>query len=311
MSFFKRIIAFFMSIIAFFAGLFSGGKKPVDPVPVPTNPTENSYYDYAYGADSREILDLVLPENAVGETGLILFIHGGAWIAGNKDQYRSALQSAATLGYAGAAINYRYLSDTVHMDKLMDDVTAALSKIKALAAERNIRLNKALLTGTSAGAHMSLLYAYRYAEVAPITPAAVVSYCGPTDLCNPTFIEQNALGDTAAMIGLLNQIAGISISVQEYTEQNGQYAAWLAALQSYSPLYQVSSACAPTVLGHGMQDTIVPYANATALDEALTAAAVQHDFVIFPNSGHGLDQDADAASQMYNLLIQYAQTYLK
>ena len=193
----------------------------------------------------------------------------------------------------------------------MDDVTAALSKIKALAAERNIRLNKVLLTGTSAGAHMSLLYAYRYADVAPITPAAVVSFCGPTDLCNPAFIEQNALGDTAAMIGLLNQITGITITVKEYTEQSGQYAAWRTALQSYSPLYHVSSACAPTVLGHGMQDTIVPYTNATALDEALTAAAVRHDFVVYPNSGHGLDQDAYAAARMYDLLVQYAQTYLK
>ena len=46
-------------------------------------------------------------------------------------------------------------------------------------------------------------------------------------------------------------------------------------------------------------------------DAALAEKGVQHEFVIFPNSGHDLDQDPACAEQMYQLLAQYAQTYLK
>lgn len=309
MSFFSKIIAFFMAVIAFFSGLFSNGKKPADPTPA--QPAQTEFYDQAYGGDARQVFDLVLPENAAGEKGLILFIHGGAWISGNKDQYRGALKTAAGMGYAAAALNYRYLSDTVHMDALMSDVSAALAKIKALAAEWNVQLNRALLTGVSAGAHMSMLYAYKYAEGAPIAPVAVVSSCGPTDLTSAAFIEQNQLGDTAALIGLMNCLTGVTITAAEYQNKNGRYAEWINALQACSPLYQVRSGSAPTVLGHGKKDNIVPFDTATAMDVALAEKSVPHDFVIFPNSGHDLDQDPACSTQMYQLLVQYAQTYLK
>ena len=141
MAFFQKIIAFFMAVIAFFTGLFSGGKKPEQPTPEPSNPTAYTYYDYAYGSAARQTLDLVLPPNGSGDTGLVLYIHGGAWIQGSKDAYRDALNTAASLGYAAGAINYRYLSDTVHMDSLMADVSSALGKMKELAAGQGMQLN--------------------------------------------------------------------------------------------------------------------------------------------------------------------------
>ena len=221
------------------------------------------------------------------------------------------LTYAASLGYAAGAINYRYLSDTVHMDGLMADVAAALGKMKELAAGQGMQLDKVLLTGSSAGAHMSLLYAYRYAASSPVRPAAVVSFCGPTDLCDPAFIEQNELGDTAGIIGLMNQLCGVTISEADYYNHTGQYDQWIEALRAYSPLTYVNAQTVPTVLGHGCKDTVVPFSNAEALNAALETNGVTHVFVEFPNSGHGLDKDADATSQMYTLLSQYAQTYLK
>ncbi len=311
MAFFQKILAFFMSIIAFFTGLFSGGKKPEQPTPEPSNPTAYTYYDYAYGNEARQRFDLVLPENKSGQTGLVLYIHGGAWIQGNKDGYRDTLTYAASLGYAAGAINYRYLSDTVHMDGLMADVAAALGKMKELAAGQGMQLDKVLLAGSSAGAHMSLLYAYRYAASSPVRPAAVVSFCGPTDLCDPAFIEQNELGDTAGIIGLMNQLCGVTISEADYYNHTGQYDQWIEALRAYSPLTYVNAQTVPTVLGHGRKDTVVPFSNAEALNAALETNGVTHVFVEFPNSGHGLDKDPDETNRMYTLLGQYAQTYLK
>ena len=309
MSLFTKIIAFFSAIIAFFSGLISGGKAPAVTPDPPAAQTE--YFDLAYGDADRQTLDLVLPGKTNGEAGLVLYIHGGAWITGNKDAYRASLRQAAAMGYAAAAINYRYVSAEVTMDMLMDDVSAALSAIRLIGARQNLAIKKVLLTGTSAGAHMSLLYAYKHAADAPITPAAVVSYCGPSDLTDRAYLEENQLGDLNWMLALSNAITGIQITAEEYKNKTGNYAEWEEALQSYSPVNFVSPACPPTVIAHGAEDTVVPFSTAQTLEKALTDNGVKHDFVVFPHSGHGLDADPDVYEKTIDLLIQYAAAYLK
>ncbi len=295
-AFFQRIIAFFLSVIAFLTGLF-GINKPVQ---------------YAYGANARQRVNLMLPQKAENTTvGLILFIHGGAWISGDMSSYNDALKSAAKLGYAAAALNYRYISDDIHCAELLDDIDAALATVKETAAKKNITINKVLLTGASAGAHLSLLYAYSRAKTAPITPAAVVSNCGPTQLSDPAFITGNAMGGTDAMLDLAGKLVGVKLTQEEYRTKTGNYSAWLAAADQASPVSYVNADTVPTVIAHGEKDAIVPYANAVLLDAKLTEAGVRHDFVSFPNSGHELGGDPECSARVYDLLIEYAQTYLK
>ena len=300
----QRIAALFAAIAAFFAALF-GGQSAIKPV-YPSVPTE-----YAYGIHERQKVDFVLPENVDGELGLILNIHGGAWIMGDKKDYGETLKAQAASGYAAAALNYRYLAADVPMTALLDDITAALTRVKAVAEMNGVTLTRVLLTGVSAGAHLSLLYAYSRAQEAPIVPAAVVSYCGPTDLADPVFIEQNALGDANWMLTLANWAAGVSITVEEYYGRSGNYGRWLEALRAVSPEYCVTPQSAPTVIAHGVVDEIVPYAGAVRLNAALTEAGVAHEFITFPHSGHGLDRDPDCLQRVNELFIEYAQRYLR
>lgn len=310
-AFFQKIISFFMSFFLLLAGLFSGGSGGgnVTPTPAPETPavTDGSI---VYGSDkTRQSLDLVLPEQT-GETGLILFIHGGAWIYGDKAIYKDVAAQWAKGGYAAATVNYRYLSDTVHMNDLLDDIDAALAKIKETAAAAGYTVNKVMLAGMSAGAHLSLLYAYARKSSAPITPAAVVSYCGPSDLTRADFLEENSLGDLNAMLGLMQKAGGVAITAADYTNKTGTYDAFMAALRAVSPITYASEGV-PTLFAHGEQDTIVPFAGVKALSDALTAAGVKNDFVSYPNSGHDLDKDPDSANRVYELAVQYAAAYLK
>ena len=188
---FDKIIAFFMSIIAFFMGLFGGGgSNPEKPVTPPSEPSSSytRYEDVSYGSHERQKLDVCFPAEHDGEVGLFLLIHGGAWIEGDKDSCtETATVAARDFGLVGAAINYHYISDSVHMDTLMNDIDLALAKIKEMGAEKGINVNKVMFMGFSAGAHMSLLYAYSKAETAPIKPVAVVSCAGPTDFTDESF----------------------------------------------------------------------------------------------------------------------------
>lgn len=291
---FEKIIAFFMSIITFFLGLFG----------ISLESKSHVYRDLAYGDHERQVLDLNIPKENDGEIGLVLFIHGGAWIGGDKGSYENGVKTASdTYGFASASMNYRYISDEIDFYDILDDIDSALACIKAKGAENGVNINKVLLTGDSAGGHLSLLYAYSRAATAPITPAAVVSNSGPTDLYDDNFYINNALGAPDVLADLFSDGCG----------QNFTYAEKVSAQQALmkaSPVYYVNENTVPTVINHGMKDSIVPFSNAQSLDAKLTEYGVSHHFNIYPNSDHDLGADKENKTIANELLIEYCQTYL-
>ena len=220
---FQKIVAFFTALIAFFSGLFGFIKNndPPQPQPVPTEAYSAS--NVSYGPHERNIMDVSFPADDDGVMGLFLCIHGGGWIAGGKDVYAGMLPYLTAQGYAAATINYRYASASVHMNDMMDDVQAALDKIAGIAAEHGITISGALLTGTSAGAHMSLLYGYTRANSAAIPIKAIASFCGPTDLTDTDYIEHNDLGTLDGMIALNDWCSGTVILRSDYEAKNAAY----------------------------------------------------------------------------------------
>ena len=291
---FDKIIAFFMSIIMAIMSFLGLGSK--------VNTYE--YRDFAYGPHTRNTLDLNIPKENDGEIGLVLFIHGGAWIAGDKDSYEKGVETAASqYGYAGASINYRYLSEEVDMFDILDDIDAALKCIKEKGQEHGVNINKVLLTGDSAGAHLSLLYAYSRADKAPITPAAVVSNSGPTDLTDENFYKNNAMGDEEFVAQLFSYACGQKFTYAERAKAK-------LALAAVSPITYVNKNTVPTVINHGMKDSIVPYSNAVTLDGLLTLFGVTHYFNSYPNSDHDLGSDEANKDKANDLLFEYIATYL-
>ncbi len=293
---FEKIIAFFMSIINFFLGLFGLGG---------TEPDCQKYFDMSYGTHERQVVDLFIPEDASGDLGLVLFIHGGAWIAGDKESYVSGMEYGATeLGIATASVNYRYISDDVDLLDVLDDIDDALAVIKTKGNEVGVNINKVLLTGDSAGGHLSLLYAYARKNTAPVTPVAVISNSGPTDLYDDNFYHNNALGDETVICDLLSKACG-----QRFTYDTKESA--MAALYSVSPIAYVSADCVPTVINHGTADTIVPFSNAVTLDALLTQYGVEHVLNVYDGADHDLGKDDEAKKKADELLFGYIDRFLK
>ena len=307
---FDKIIAFFMSIIAFFMGLFGGGgSNPEKPVTPPSEPSSSytRYEDVSYGSHERQKLDVCFPAEHDGEVGLFLLIHGGAWIEGDKDSCtETATVAARDFGLVGAAINYHYISDSVHMDTLMNDIDLALAKIKEMGDEKGINVNKVMFMGFSAGAHMSLLYAYSKADTAPIKPVAVVSCAGPTDFTDESFYINNDIGNSETMAALFSWAGGKPFIYADRAKPEIK-----ASLEAISPLSYVNASTVPTILNHGDKDTIVPYSNAVSLDAKLTEYGVPHHFNTYRNDGHGLGNDKATDDVAYTHLIEYINTYLK
>ncbi len=289
----QKILAFFTAIIAFLASIFGFSYSD-----------GNGMMNLSYGTHERQKMDLFLPEDSDGEVGLILMIHGGAWIAGDKESYTEAAEYACdSYGYAAAAINYRYLGEGVTLHDIADDIDAALALIKKTAEEKGIKIEKVLLTGSSAGAHLAMFYAYSRYETAPITPAAVVSNCGPTDFTDENFYINNELGDKETIADLFSLCIGKDFSY----DQRADYAEELKAV---SPLYYVNESTVPTIINHGQVDTIVPYSNALSIVEKFEEYSVNYDFFTFPNSGHGLDADPDVNKASEKVMFEYIFEYL-
>lgn len=111
----------------------------------------------AYGSDPLQALNLWVPRGAA-KAPLVLFVHGGGWKRGSKDNAGSRAMPGHMLeqGYAYAAINYR-LVPAVRVEQQAADVAAALAHLLARADRLGIDRSRVVLTGHSAGAHLVAL----------------------------------------------------------------------------------------------------------------------------------------------------------
>ena len=131
MSVIQRILSFLLAVVSFFTGLLGMNTEKLE---------EN---EYRYGIYERNLVDIILPENASGTTrGVILGIYGGAWITGDKEGWSQSLREFASKGYVAAALNYRHVSDSIHVKDELDDIEMRSEKLKRLLPKTESRLKR-------------------------------------------------------------------------------------------------------------------------------------------------------------------------
>lgn len=269
-------------------------------------PSRQVYYnDVAYGTAERQVMDVCFPADVDKTEGVVLFIHGGAWMTGDKSSYSSRIQNISkTVGCITATMNYRYISGDVHCKDILKDISGALAKIKAMAETRGITCDKVMLIGASAGAHLSLLYAYTQGEKAPIKPCAVAAYSAPADLSSEKFIKESSLLPVGKTLQLLSYLTGTNLLKLNSSQIK-------STLYTYSPIKYAATANIPTLVVHGKLDTVVPIDDTYRLVEKLRVNGVTHTFIELPDSGHGLDNDAYLMSKSDQVFVDFVNMYLK
>ncbi|GGR83112.1 alpha/beta hydrolase [Deinococcus sedimenti] len=90
--------------------------------------------DIRYGPDVRNVMDVYAPQNAK-DAPVVLFIHGGSWVNGDKDGHKFVGESLARAGYVTAVMSYRlapvnryptYVQDAAQALKVLRDQATAL-----------------------------------------------------------------------------------------------------------------------------------------------------------------------------------------
>ena len=107
--------------------------------------------DLAYGPDPRHRIDLFPAPDAVGT---VVFIHGGYWRSLDKDMFAWLAAPWAAAGMHFATLNYR-LCPAVKIDGIVDDVVAAMNWLFANAPGRGVAMDRVVVSGHSAGGHLT------------------------------------------------------------------------------------------------------------------------------------------------------------
>lgn len=116
--------------------------------------------DVAYGADPRQRFDVYLPEAPPAvRAPLIVMVHGGAWMIGNKATPQVVENKAArwvTRGAILVSVGYRLVPQVGPLEQA-DDVAHALATVQQLAPSWGGDPARVVLMGHSAGAHLAAL----------------------------------------------------------------------------------------------------------------------------------------------------------
>ena len=184
--------------------------------------------DIAYGPDAKwQSLDVYRPEGTAASDGMpvIVSVHGGGWVYGDKELYHLYCMDLARRGFVVVNFTYR-LAPEFKFPASMEDTCAVFNWTVDHIAEYGGDPEKVFAVGDSAGAHMLGLFcgmcteeAYReafdFAPPAGFKPLAVALNCGayeihvsddPTDLTSGLMGDFLPNGGDERELGLINVI---------------------------------------------------------------------------------------------------------
>ena len=223
-----------------------------------------------YGSKTRHTLNIALPANRDENTPVVIYIHGGAWLFGDKNVHDTEMNLLAKNGIACATINYRFASDItdVRYEEMLSDVKLAIDFLSSKAATYHIADSRFGIVGQSAGAHLSICAAYTQNTDNKIK--AVVSWAGPVNLLDPEQLKITG-GKMVA-----KNLVGCSLKT----------AADTLLYKNASPFYQIHSTMPPTLIIHGTKDIAVPYSSVVAFYSQLKNYGEQHQLITLEGKGH-------------------------
>ena len=108
--------------------------------------------EYARVGETSLKLDLHRPQGERPQ--LILYVHGGGWRAGAKED--APIGRLMEKGFAIASVNYR-LSTQAVFPAQVHDIKAAIRFLRAIAGMYHINADKVVIIGSSAGGHLAAL----------------------------------------------------------------------------------------------------------------------------------------------------------
>lgn len=231
-------------------------------------------------ADGHSLkLDLHRPDRA--KPPVVVYVHGGAWRAGSREDV--PVLGLIEHGFAIASVDYR-LSTQARFPAQIHDIKAAIRFLRARAGELKIDMTRIAIVGSSAGGHLAALTGVTngHAELEGTVGThldqssrvdAIVSFYGASNL-------QSILGQSTEF-GLGVRVPALKLLLGDVPEKQP------ALAKLASPVAHLDAQDPPLLLIHGDADPQMPLAQSVEFHEACKKIGAPVELVILPGAKHG------------------------
>jgi acetyl esterase/lipase len=278
------------------------------PPPEPQVQTDGSkrYEGVTYAAVSGYrplLLDVWVPAST-SPPPLVVWIHGGAWMFGDRRYLPETLRpnqlfdELIAAGLAVATIDYRHALEA-NFPAQLHDAKAAIRYLRAHADVLGIDTSRVGVWGESAGGHLAALVALtgRHPHL-----EGTVGLVGPSSAVDAAVDWYGVADITAQSQHSAARTAGADLPAKLLVPPEDQLVGSQdeAARAAASPLSYVTPQAPPFLLIHGKADAVVPYSQSELLEAALTTAGVSVRLVPVEGADHIFEghDDIDAVVRM-------------
>jgi acetyl esterase/lipase len=237
-------------------------------------------------------MDLVLPPVGPGPFPVVVWVHGGAFLFGSRQQGPSTEPACRALlerGVAVAQVEYRFSGEAL-FPACLHDVKAAVRWLRRFGERFGVNGEAIGVWGESAGGHLALFTALhtddaRLEGTVGVTGCssrvrAGVAWCPDTDFL--------ALGSGPGRTGSPDPTSPEALLIGGATRDRPEDAAFA------SPVTHAPAGAAPVLLVHGLEDRLLPPQQSALMHEALHAAGSPCELEWVEGADHvlfGVDRD--------------------
>ncbi|GAA0463376.1 hypothetical protein Ade02nite_30110 [Paractinoplanes deccanensis] len=216
--------------------------------------------------DRGLLLDLHVPD-APAAPPVVVYLHGGAWKVGSRQDNPARQQALTRHGLAVASVDYR-LSGEAKYPAQLHDVQSAVAWLRDNAQRYGADGTRIALWGASAGAHLAAAAAL----TSPPPIAAAVAWFATTDLVRAAPrgpVEPRYLASPEGdLLGLASPLDDVE------------------AARAASPRWLAHAGAPPFLIMHGDRDRLVPSAQSTVLHDALVDAGADSTLILLGGAAH-------------------------
>lgn len=262
------------------------------------------FTDVAYGIREHNTYDLYLPHDAAqnDSLALILYVHGGSWVGGDKNMHNADCFAWLRKGYATATMNYSLLNEgDVSIFTMIEEIDSCIQHIERFAAHKGVRIRQMAIGGTSAGGHLAMMYAYGHSHLLPLRFTTIK--VGPADLRILFPYDGNAKAEDVENF--------VFSCTGQHCDASSMTPALLDSikLQASPVAYINDSTALPAIFAYGEKDGLVKPDNYHSLKARYDSLDRPYDLIVFPNSDHFLISDKDCSELYDSTMTAYCKRY--
>ncbi len=216
--------------------------------------------DIRYGSRAREVLDIILPDHPKAGAPLHVFVHGGYWRSGQKENYRFAAAPVLAAGGVAAIVEYDLMPGT-RLDVLVDQVRRSVLWLQHHARDFGADPRRLTVSGHSAGAHL----------------ASFLAATGPAE-------GGARLLPAIRGLFLLSGIYDLSGIPESFLRTEAEMTVQEAA--AWTPLASRQHPCQSRIIAYGMKETAPFLDQAAAMYASLSSQGEPVELLPVPSLNH-------------------------